>query len=658
MLAVTEPGVKIIDCMVATQLLKSSLLLSVFGYFAHLDPGPMMLVQPKDEAADAFSKERITPMISATPVLRKLVGTRKTRASEETIGFKAFPGGFLAIVGAGSPTNLASRPIRVVLYDEVDKYEPTKEGPAIQLGDERLAKYETNSLSIRVCSPSIEDSSTIAAEYAKGDQRRASVACPHCGHRQFLDFFQHVHWEKIENERGEVVEHKHGTARIYCEDCGVGWSEGDRLTALDSIRWHQSRPFNCCGHGHSPLDDYDRAWRRRKSDDEAPDPVALVWDWWEGPRHAVYRARCPLCGGWPVPNVQVGFQASKLYSSWGRDKPPAIAKKWLDAQGSDEMLQVFWNTQLAMPYRPRIGRDIKPDALLERREVWPADVPDGVVVITAGVDTQDDRLEVEIVGWGRGEESWSLGYFVLEGDPAFQEVWDRLDELLLTPLYRADGRPFTVAAACVDSGGHRTQHVYNFCRPRRTRRVWAIKGDSNEGVIRSPVWPTSKPTRKRSADYKPVIVGTNAAKDSISARLSLMAPGPGYMHFPAERDKGYFVQLTGERLVPRRRNGRTFRVWEPKRGVAHEALDCRVYAYAALWGLMMEHGLDLQREARKVGAAEETRVVRADTPEGQRIAAQKQAEETKPPPPPPPPKEKPKGRKVARSQWLNSRMGR
>ncbi|MFM2092860.1 MAG: hypothetical protein RLZZ127_3349, partial [Planctomycetota bacterium] len=118
--AVTEPGVRTITVMTCTQLLKSSVLENVFGFFAHLDPCPMLLVQPKDAAAEAFSKERIAPMIAATPVLADLVGTRRTRTSDDTLTFKSFPGGFLALVSAGSPTNLAMRPIRVALYDEVD----------------------------------------------------------------------------------------------------------------------------------------------------------------------------------------------------------------------------------------------------------------------------------------------------------------------------------------------------------------------------------------------------------------------------------------------------------------------------------------------------------------------------------------------------------
>lgn len=163
MLAVTEPGVEVLTCMVSTQLLKTALLENIFGYHAHLDPCPILLVQPKEDAAEAFSKERIAPMVRVTPALKALVGHRHTRKSEDTLLYKAFPGGFLALVGAGSPDNLARRPIRLTLYDEVDKYPVTKEGDPFALGDERQATF-SNALSVRVCSPTLAGESRIEFE--------------------------------------------------------------------------------------------------------------------------------------------------------------------------------------------------------------------------------------------------------------------------------------------------------------------------------------------------------------------------------------------------------------------------------------------------------------------------------------------------------------
>lgn len=632
MMAVTEPGVRTITLMCCTQLTKTALIENVFGYFAHLDPAPMLLIQPKDEAVQAFSKERIGPLIKATPALRELMGDRKTRTAEDTLAFKAFPGGFLAMVAAGSPTNLAMRPIRVTLADEVDKYVPTKEGDPLDLAEERTATFAHNSLSIRACSPT-DEYSRIAASYEASDQRRAAVVCPHCGHLMFPDFFGHVHWDKTGDG-----DHLTDTARLCCEACGAAWEEPDRLRALQTVRWFQTKPFTCCGQRHDPLTDYARFWR-----DGADDAVGLVWRW--DVRNLVGLARCRVCDGEPVSNRHAGFQASKLFSPW---RPiPEIAAKWIASKGNEDKRQAFYNTQLGVPYRRQVGKEIKPDRLMVRREVYQADVPDGVAVLTCGVDTQGDRLEAELVGWGRDEESWSVAYEVFAGDPAEQQVWERLDEWLQRHWLRSDGRPFTVEAVCVDSGGHHTQRVYDFCRSRANRKVWAIKGASEVGG-RSPIWPVIR--LQRGKRYKPVMIGTNAAKDAVSANLNLTTPGPGYCHFPANRAKEWFEQLTGEIQKTKVQSGRTYRVWVALPGRRTEALDCRVYALAALKGLE-HHGLKLNHRADAVGATSGGPVILAGTPEAERLEQVRETEPVVEMPVPPKPKRW-KRRPVARSSWM------
>jgi phage terminase large subunit GpA-like protein len=597
MLAVTEPGVHTITAMTCTQLLKTAFLENVFGYFAHLDPCPILLLQPKAEAALQFSKERITPMVRATPVLDERVGTTRTRDAAETLLFKSFPGGFLALAGAGSPDNLARRPVRIVLADEIDKYPVTREGDPVTLAEERTATF-ANWLSIRACSPTVTEESRVEDSYTASDQRRASLACPRCGHRQFPDFFAHVEWDKRKDEAGNVIGHLTQTASIHCEACGAAWTEAERLLALRTIRWHQTRAFQCCEARHVPLDDYARAWREADCDVA----VATVWDWWSDERdgrYAVWRAKCPTCGTWGVPNHHAGFQASKLLSPWLRDRLPEIAAKWIDAQGDEERLQAWWNTQMGLPYRAHVGRRVPAEVLATRGEVWAAPVSDGVAVLTVGVDVQDYRVEIELVGWGRNEESWSVDYHVIEGEFSNTHTQAELDRYLKRIWYRADGRPFEITAACLDSGGHHTQAVYEFCKARIGRRIWAIKGESARGGERNPVWPVKRPTSRSKRTYRPVILGVNAAKDTIRQRLLIEGAGPGYMHFPADRDISYYAQLTAERLVLRESGGRRYRIWELPPGRANEALDCRVYAYGALCGLL-HFGLQLNRRADAV----------------------------------------------------------
>ncbi len=574
MLAATESGVHVITVMCCTQLMKTALLENLFGYFAHLDPCPMLLLQPKEDAAEQFSKERITPLVRVTPVLRKLVGDTKQKNSKETLLYKSFTGGFLALAGAGSPDNLARRPIRVLLADEVDKYPITREGDPITLAEERTATFGLNWLSVRACSPTVEDESRIAASYEDSDQRRASVACPHCGHRQFPDFFKHVHWPS------DGDKHHTKMAMIYCESCGAGWSEGDRLRSLRTIQWHQTKPFECCGHRHVPLNLYEQAWH-----DDDSTAVSVVWQWSASERHAVHRAKCPECGKLGVENTHAGFQASKLFSPWQKDKPSDIAEKYLRAKGNADKELAWWNTQMGLPHRPNYGKKLPVDVLLSRREIFSAEVPDGVAVLTAGIDTQTDRLEVEVVGWGKDEESWSVAYDVIEGDLETAEPWLRLDAYLKQIWRRSDGRGFTLMGACHDSGGNHTQKVYEFAKERLGRHIWAIKGESAQGGKRSPIWPNKRPTSRNKAQFRPVIIGVNSAKDSIRSRLHIELPGPGYMHFSNDRDMGYFSQLTAERLVMKEASGQRYSVWDLPPGKANEALDCRVYAYAALCGL-------------------------------------------------------------------------
>jgi phage terminase large subunit GpA-like protein len=581
MLAITEPGTAIITVMVCTQLMKTALIENAFGFFAHLDPSPMLMLQPKEDAAEQFSKERITPLIKATPVLRDLVGTRKTRNSDETIRYKSFPGGFLAIEGAGSPDNVARRPIKRVFCDEIDKYVPTREGDAVGLAEERMGTF-VGAQSIRACSPTIEGESAIETSYNEGDQRQATVACPHCGHRQFLEFFAHIDWDKDHDADGNVIAHHPKTAAVHCEACGSAWTEAERLAALQTARWHQTKHFRCCDAHQSPLASYEAAWR-----DGVDDPVGIAWDWWEGPRWAVYRARCSKCGSWPVDNEHASFTAGKEFSPWDRDAPPKMARKWLLWKDDPDQRVKFDNTQRGKPHRRAGSKMLQAEVLAARAENWPGDVPDGVGIITAGVDTQDDRVEIEFVGWGHNEESWSLAYVVVDGDTSSDALWDRVDEQLLRSFRRDDGREFTVAAACVDSGGHRVNEVYRFAQARLGRKVWAIKGASERSGTRQPIWPAVKPTRRDKGKFRPVSIGTNAAKDTIRARLDgVKEAGPGFMHFDARRELGWYEQLIAERRMPKVVGGRKFTIWECPKGKANEALDCRVYAYAALQGLI------------------------------------------------------------------------
>lgn len=575
MLAVSEPGVRKITIMCCTQLMKTSVIENIIGYHAHLNPCPILLTQPKGDAVKTFAKEKLAPMVRATPVLSDLLQDR-ARGGQDTIHYKEFPGGFLALESAGSPTNLAMRAIKITLADEIDKYETTKEGDPVILLEERTATYGQNALHVRTCSPTWEETSRIWKSYQQSDMRKPFVACPHCQYEQTLDFFRHVQWQK-----GDDGEHYTHTAAIICENCGCEWSEAERqnlVTTKGAIKWYQTRNFTCCDLKQDPI--ANRRWK---------------WD----AENCVGRACCKVCGKQPLSNHHAGFQASKLYSPF--NSIVDVAEKWITAKDDPETKQTFYNTQLGIPFSVQATKSVAPHVLLARVETYPATVPIGVACLTAGIDVQsggsvnEGRIECEVVGWGRGEESWSIEHKVFPGNPSKPDVWNALDEYLNGGFDYERGGRLAIRAACIDSGGGNTQDAYQFARARVNRNIWAIKGANDRSGQWSPVWPApnTKPEKFRTG-WRPIIIGVNAAKEAVRNHLRVEEPGAGFAHFPVGRTEEYFTQLTAEQLVLEKKDGFTVRRWTLKKGHANEALDCRVYAYAALQGLIIARHYNIE----------------------------------------------------------------
>lgn len=589
MLAVTERGVRTITAMTCTQTLKTSLLENTLGRFAHIDPCPMLLTQPKEGSVKSFSKERLAPMTRATPVLRDILGGDRARGGKDTMQFKEFPGGFLALESAGSPTNLAMRAIRITLLDEIDKYETTKEGDPVILAEERTSTFVSNSLHIRTCSPTLVETSRIYKSYLESDQRRAYVRCPHCRYSQTLDFFKHVHWPKSEDG-----EHFPFSAAIKCESCNEEWTEAQRVKLMQtegSISWRQTKPFTCCGERQEPMKE--RRWKRTAK-----------------ARH-VSRCVCKHCGDTPVAVTHAGFTVSKLYSPF--ITVPELAAKWIESKDDPETKQTFYNTQLGVPFESSSAKKVSHHVLSLRKENYGVQVPLAVAVLTCGIDVQsgsavtEGRLEIETVGWGRGEESWSIDHKVFPGDPAKPEVWRELDRYLLSTFEHESGHKMIIKAACIDTGGNpNTEETYKFARARIARNIWAIKGASDRSVW-SPVWPVPRQEngqdnarKSRLTGYRPIIVGVSSGKQYVANKLAIDEPGPGFCHFPLERSDNWFEQMTAETLVFEKKDGFTTRKWTLPRGRANEALDCRVYAYAALCGLVATRKFSLEKMVQMI----------------------------------------------------------
>ena len=507
MRAISDPSTETIVFMTGAQIGKTEIINNAIGYYISQDPSPILVVQPTLDMSKMWSNDRLAPMLRDTPALKNAVKDPRSRDSGNTLLQKSFVGGYIAMVGANSPAGLASRPVRCVFFDEVDRFPHSAgtEGDPIDLGRKRTSTFTYNRKIVMVSTPTNKGASRIELAYEESDQRQYYVPCHDCGHKQMLKWSQ-VQWEKDKPE----------TANYICEGCGSVWDDADRYRAVRAGEW-----------------------------------VA------QNPDHKI-----------------AGFHLSGLYSPW---TPLAdAARDFLVAKKSPETLRVFVNTFLAETWEDE-GITVGDVDFQSREDEWGDAVPDDIVVVTAGIDVQDDRLELEIVGWGRDEESWSLDYKTLYGDPSTPHLWNDLDNILKAGYVTDSGRQLGIRAATIDSGGHYTQAVYNFVRPREGRRIFAIKGMGGE---QRPL--VSRPTKNNIGKIKLFAIGTFPIKELIFSRLKVQSEGAGFCHFPAGRSDEYYQQLANsEKIVTKYQKGFPRRDFVKTR-TRNEALDCRVYAYAAL----------------------------------------------------------------------------
>ena len=522
--AVNDPTLFEIWVMKSAQVGWTEALNNVVGYYVDQDPAPMLLIQPTVEMGEAWSKDRLAPMVRDSPRLSAKIADSKVKDSGNTILHKTFLGGHITIAGANSPAGLASRPVRVVLFDEVDRYPASagSEGDPISLARKRTTTFWNRKL-LAGSTPTIKGKSRIESGFLQGDQRRYFVPCPHCDRKQTL------RWSNVQWPEGKPEE-----AYYVCEGCGA------------------------------VIVDADKPWMLAEADRRQ-------------------RAGEPGIGWVPTAEPKrsgvASFHINEIYSPWVTFG--TMAANFIEAKQFPDTLRTWINTALGEPDDVR-GESMDETGLLERREVYPAEVPAGVVMLTCGIDVQDNRLELEIVGWGPGGESWDIDYRVIEGDPgqhpSHSPLWKQLDEILTSDFEHELGVRMRISATAIDTGGHKTDMVYAFCKPLFARRVFAVKGVGGHG---RPL--VSKPTRNNAAGVRLFSVGVDTAKELLFSRLKVTEPGPGYCHFPHARDVAFFSQLTAERLVTRYFKGVAVRRWELKDHKArNEALDCRVYATAAL----------------------------------------------------------------------------
>lgn len=502
-------------------------------------PTTMLFFEPTIEMAKDLTKDKIDPILQATPALRGKVKEARSRDSGNTTFRKEFLGGSLKIKWANSSAAARSASAQRIVLDEVDEYELDvgEQGHPCDLIEKRAATYPRYKI-FELSTPTLEETSRIEKEYLAGSQGRYHVPCPHCGHLQPLV------WERL-------------------------------LFTFDGVKRPEDAAYQCAACAQLIEERY-KPWMM--------DVSRAKWV------HA-YPERL---------TETASFHLNLLYQPYGWAYPwSRLAKDYLAAHaklkaGEVGPMKVFQNTILAKTWKETIEK-VAHHSLYQRRETYEAECPRGVVVLIASVDVQDNRLEASIKGWGDGEQSWGIEYRIFPGSPSLPSVWMELTEWLQRARTHAEGVTMRVEAVGIDTGGHFTKEAYRFVEKYRGE-AFALKGSSELGA---PAVPKRDPKKHRAFRLRLYQLGTIALKDTIFARMKLTAPGPGYLHFPRrdDYDQEYFEGLTSEVKKPKykpRSHVQIGYAYEKTRD-RNEPLDLEVYNLATLLLWLQKRNTSLER---------------------------------------------------------------
>jgi phage terminase large subunit GpA-like protein len=556
--AIGDPAIPRVTLIKAARVGFSKCLMATIGGYAANNPCSVILLVPTDDDTRRYAVDEIEPSFDESPILRPLI-KRGRLDGRNTLVMKAFAGGgSLKILAARSPRNLRSHDAKVLLIDEADAMDVTAEGDPISLAEKRTLAHPDRKIVVG-STPTVEGISLIERLYGESDQRVFEVPCPKCG------TFKEILWQDIRWPDGEPEK-----AAFYCQNCDSFVDERYKATMVA-----------------------DGEWRATSKDAKS---------------HAGFRI-----------NALVSLFAN---ASWG-----LLAQEFLKAKRAGPVeLQVFANTVEGRVWKTSLD-SLDETAIMQRAESWSlSQIPSDILAITAGIDVQNDRLEITILGWSQ-TTPFVLGHLVIWGSTLDDTTWAELDELLRSQWPHPRGWRMRVDAAAVDTGGtgtgpeSRTQQVYNFCGPRLSRRIYAVKGLGGPQQI----WRPSK----KSGGVRLFIVGVDQLKAEIMERLaaepfldSTGAPcaenigcgrNPSAMRISADLPDEWFEQVTAERRFIRYVRRRAVIEFRPIRsGIRNEGLDCLVYAIAA------RRGVRIDFDKRK--AMGEPQVSRSDGPAAKEAA--------------------------------------
>ncbi|POC58488.1 terminase [Vibrio vulnificus] len=531
--AMGNDEIRVVNLMKSARVGYSQMLKAALAYMLEHKNRNQLLLQPTDSSAAGFMKSHIETMIRDVPNIKQLAPWHGKKHRDNTLDTKRFSNKRqLWCLGGTAAKNYREKSVDTVIYDELAAFphDVEKEGSPTFLGDRRL-EGSVFGKSIRGSTPKNKHECQIErAASESGIMLRYELACPHCGEYQFL------RWGGQSAEFG-MKWHDNDPASVayLCEHCQCLGTYAEWMPQQENGVWR------------------DRAANLQTKDG---------YEW------------CDLDNKLVDTPETVSFHIWSAYSPFTEWK--RLLQDWFKAKDDIGKLKTFVNTILGETWEEQ-GERLEHHELYRRRESYASDVPDGGLVLTCAVDVQDDRLECEVKAWGVGDESWSVDFQVIYGDLAKPEIWKELDSYLSQTFKHESGITMRIACTCIDSGGHFTQQVYAFVKPREGRRIFAIKG---KGGVGRPV--ISRPSTANKGKIKLFTIGVDTAKELVMARLQILEPGSGYCHFPIHPrfDEEFFKQLTAEERRTRYHKGHAVMEWVPIRK-RNEAFDLAVYNLAA-----------------------------------------------------------------------------
>ncbi|ENH1038592.1 phage terminase large subunit family protein [Escherichia coli] len=533
----------------------TKMLLGVEAYFIEHKSRNSLLFQPTDSAAEDFMKSHVEPTIRDVPVLLELAPWFGRKHRDNTLTLKRFSSGVgFWCLGGAAAKNYREKSVDVVCYDELSSFEPDveKEGSPTLLGDKRI-EGSVWPKSIRGSTPKIKGFCQIEkAANESAHFMRFYVPCPHCGEAQYLKFGDDATTFGLKWEKG-----KPETVYYLCEHngCVIRQSELDQTDG----RW---------------ICDNTGMWTRdgltfySAGDEEIPPPRSISYHIWT---------------------------AYSPFTTWVQ-----IVYDWLDALKDPNGVRTFINTTLGEPYEEAVAEKLSFELLLEKVCHYDAQVPLRVVYLTAGIDSQKNRYEIYVWGWAPGEEAFLIDKQIIMGRPEDEDTLKRVDAVIRKKYRHADGTEISISRVCWDTGGIDQDIVYQRSRKHGTFFVLPIKGAS---VYGKPVITMPKKRNQRGVFL--CEVGSDTVKEMLYARFALPVVSasevaPYTFRFPDNPDIFSDVeakQLVAEELVEKVVNGRVKLQWDARKR-RNEALDCLVYAYAALRISVQRWQLDLDALAR------------------------------------------------------------